>query len=46
MSWGAAGGYEAWGHPTRNEPWLPLQPLAEQVVQDGIVRLLRELISL
>ena len=43
---GRAGGYEAWGHPTLHEPWLPLQPLAEQVVQDGIVRLLRELISL
>ncbi len=40
---GAAGGYESWGHPTRNEPWLPPQPLAEQLVQEGITRLLREL---
>jgi hypothetical protein len=40
---GPAGGYEAWGLPTRGPPWLPLAPSTEQVVRDGIVRLLAEL---
>lgn len=40
---GSAGGYESWGHPTRNRPWLPPQPQAERLVNEGITRLLDEL---
>lgn len=40
---GPAGGYESWGHPTANPPWLPPQPQAEQLVHDGIRRILGEL---
>ena len=40
---GPSGGYESWGHPTRNRPWLPPQPQAEQLVHEGIKRLLGEL---
>ena len=41
---GPAGGYESWGHPTRNRPWLPPQPQAERLVREGITRLLGELL--
>ncbi len=40
---GPAGGYEAWGLPTRGPPWLPPAQSTEQLVRDGIVRLLAEL---
>ena len=40
---GPSGGYEAWGHPTRNWPWMPPQPQAERLVHAGITRLLGEL---
>ena len=40
---GPAGGYEAWGWPTQNPPWLPLRPEAEQLIRDGIFCLLKEL---
>lgn len=40
---GPAGGYESWGYPTRNRPWLPPQPQAERLVNEGITRLLDEL---
>ncbi|MCY3899113.1 MAG: hypothetical protein OXF86_11105 [Caldilineaceae bacterium] len=40
---GPAGGYESWGYPTRNRPWLPPQPQAEQLIHEGITRLLDEL---
>ena len=40
---GPAGGYEAWGFSSSGPPWLPLAPSAEQLVRDGIMRLLREL---
>ncbi len=40
-----AGGYESWGHPNRNWPWLPPKPQAEQIVRQGIGRLLGELSS-
>ncbi len=42
---GPAGGYESWGHPTGNWPWLPPQPQAEELVHNGIARLLGELID-
>ena len=42
---GPAGGYEPWGHPTRYPPWLPPQPLAEELIQEGIMDLLSELKS-
>ena len=42
---GAAGGYEAWGHPASVTPWLPPRPSSEQVIKDGITRLLSELKS-
>ena len=40
---GPAGGYESWGYPTRNRPWLPPQPQAERLIHEGITRLLGEL---
>ncbi|MCY3994013.1 MAG: hypothetical protein OXF50_22510 [Caldilineaceae bacterium] len=40
---GPAGGYESWGYPTRNRPWLPPQPQAERLIHEGITRLLDEL---
>jgi len=41
---GPAGGYEAWDGPTRG-PWMPMHPSAEQIVREGMMRLLNELKS-
>jgi len=41
---GPAGGYEAWDGPTRG-PRMPLDPSVEQIVRDGMMRLLNELKS-
>ena len=41
---GPAGGYEAWGGPTRSGG-MPLDPSVEQIVRDGMMRLLNELKS-
>jgi len=40
---GSAGGYESWGHPSSVTPWLPPRPSSEQIIKDGITRLLRAL---
>ena len=42
---GSSGGYEAWYHPNSSPPWLSLRPSAEQLIREGILRLLSELKS-
>ena len=40
---GPAGGYEALGHPSSVRPWLPPHPSCEQIIKEGVTRLLSEL---
>ena len=42
---GAAGGYEALGHPSRVKPWMPPHPSCEKIIKEGVTRLLDELRS-
>lgn len=40
---GPAGGYEAWGFMANRPPWMPCDPAAEKLVQEGMLRLMNEL---
>ena len=40
---GDRAGYEAWGLPTRGHPFLPPHASVEKQIQEGVVRLLKEL---
>ena len=42
---GPAGGYEALRHPSSVKPWLPPHPSCEQIIKEGVTRLLSELKS-
>ncbi|REK26208.1 MAG: hypothetical protein DWQ42_09775 [Planctomycetota bacterium] len=42
---GTAGGYEAWGFMANRPPWMPCQPVAEELVQQGMRKLMAELKS-
>lgn len=42
---GSAGGYEALRHPSSVKPWLPPHPSCEQIIKEGVTRLLSELKS-
>ena len=42
---GPAGGYEALRHPSSVKPWLPPHPSCEEIIKEGVTRLLSELKS-